>query len=373
MLSGKCFEIDWINEQSRKLKARDAQLVEKCIMAFEVVGRLSKAELDFVFKGGTSLLLHLDPPRRLSIDADIVTPASLADIQKALGEISQFAPFTGYTYQDHRDRENPPTRYFQLNYDSPTQGRPMAIQLDVQIADIGYDNLETKPIETDFLDIEEPQNVRVPTIESLLGDKLSAFAPSTIGVLYKPEPRNPGGRVPEPDPTRVLKHLFDVGELFAIAQNLPAVESAYNNAYFLQNKAREGDFTKEACLDDSIDAAYHVTGLGLTTPIDNDKTQFFKQGVESLNSHLLGARFGVLAAGIPASRVAALATLLRAGKTDTSLDKIRSMPEPAELRTLQLDKRFERFARLWKISPEAFYYWHLANPHISQNSCCERG
>jgi hypothetical protein len=366
MLTERCFTRDYIGFQSRRLGARDPQLVEKCIMAFEIVGKLSEIGFDFVFKGGTSLLLHLDPPRRLSIDADLVTSASLADIRKVLAEATGKAPFSGYTYQDHRDRENPPTRYFQLYYDSPTQGRPASIQLDVQLADIGYDNLETKPIEMDMLEIEEPQTVRIPTIEGQLGDKLSAFAPSTIGVLYRPEPRNPEGRAPEPDPTRVLKHLFDVGELFAIAEDLPAITKAYTNSHFIQNTARMSNFSVEQCLDDSIDAAYHVAELGLGNPVDNEKTRFFKKGIRSLDSHLLGARFNVLAAGVPASRVAVLAALLRSGRSVGTLDTLRTMPDPEELKKLSLDGRFERLSKLWKTNPEAFYYWHIANEFQSR-------
>ena len=363
MLTDRCFRREWIDQQAGALRARDAQLVEKCIVAFEVVGRLAAAGLEFVFKGGTSLLLHLEPIRRLSIDADIVTPASMDEIQAVLREITQSPPFVepGFTYQDHRDRENPPTRYFQIHYDSATQGRPWSIQLDAQIGAIAYDALEERPIVAGLLDVADPQTVRVPTVEGLLGDKLSAFAPSTVGVLYDPQPRNPGGRKPDPDPTRVLKHMFDVGELFAVAEDWPAVVAAYDNAYAVQNETRGGQFTRAQCLEDTIDAAYHVGCLGVQPRVETDRTDFFRRGIQPLNSHLLGPSFNMNNAGIPAARAAILAALVRAGSADVSLADLRQLPDPTEIRELPLDGRFEPLARLWKLSPEAFYYWHLTS------------
>jgi predicted nucleotidyltransferase component of viral defense system len=91
MLSSRCFTLEWIAGHGKRLKCRDSQLVEKCIVAFELVGRLSAAGLDFVFKGGTSLLLHLRPIRRLSIDADITTNAKPGEIQQVLRQVTSSA------------------------------------------------------------------------------------------------------------------------------------------------------------------------------------------------------------------------------------------------------------------------------------------
>ena len=41
-------------------------------------------------------------------------------------------------------------------------------------------------IATPFITPERQVRVPVPTINSLLGDKLTAFAPRTIGILYNP-------------------------------------------------------------------------------------------------------------------------------------------------------------------------------------------
>lgn len=367
MLTEKCFTLEWIESHRRRLKSRDPQLIEKCIMAFEVVGRLSDAGLEFIFKGGTSLLLHLNPIRRLSIDADITTPASLKDLQTVIDEITRNPPFTGYTYQDERERENPPTRYFQIHYNSPTQKKPWSIQLDVQLGKNHYGELETKPIEMELLEIEKPQTVRIPTVEGLLGDKLTAFAPSTIGVLYEPKPRKLGGSKPVPDPTRVLKHMFDIGELFTMATDLKAISATYDSTHKIQNIARGGFFTRDQCIDDTIDAAYHVAELGLHSPIDNEKTRFFKKGIQPLDNHLLGPRFNIHTAGIPAARTALMAALLKSRRFDTPLYDICVIPPSDKLAGITMDGRFERLTSLRKLSLESFHYWNLVAGHLKEN------
>jgi hypothetical protein len=55
--------------------------------------------------------------------------------------------------------------------------------------------------------------VRLPTIESLLGDKLTAFAPTTVGVQLRTDEGQPGELM------QVAKQLFDIGTLFEAATN----------------------------------------------------------------------------------------------------------------------------------------------------------
>jgi hypothetical protein len=107
--------------------------------------------------------------------------------------------------------------------------------------------------------------VKIPSINCLLGDKLAAFAPTTIGVLYKPFHKKTGEPV-EPRPIRVMKQLFDVGELFAVADNLPLVAETYRRIFVGQNKYRGGKFTVEQALDDTLDAAYWLTQIN-TSPV----------------------------------------------------------------------------------------------------------
>ena len=64
----------------------DPGLIERTLYAFGLLEALRRVGLEFTFKGGTSLLLLLPYPKRLSTDIDIVVdPATDIDsfIQKA--------------------------------------------------------------------------------------------------------------------------------------------------------------------------------------------------------------------------------------------------------------------------------------------------
>jgi len=66
ILTPKCYTRDWLFEQAARTGTQNVVL-EKCIHALTLVAALSEEGLEFVFKGGTSLMLHLNPVRRLSI------------------------------------------------------------------------------------------------------------------------------------------------------------------------------------------------------------------------------------------------------------------------------------------------------------------
>ena len=51
MFSNRSFSADWIRRIAKATGAQEV-IVEKCIHALALVGRLREAGLDFVFKGG---------------------------------------------------------------------------------------------------------------------------------------------------------------------------------------------------------------------------------------------------------------------------------------------------------------------------------
>lgn len=56
----------------QKISKRDPGLIERTLYAFGLLEALAKVGLPFTFKGGTSFLLLLEKPMRLSTDIDIV-------------------------------------------------------------------------------------------------------------------------------------------------------------------------------------------------------------------------------------------------------------------------------------------------------------
>jgi hypothetical protein len=102
MFSSRSFSREWIEAVAKQSGTQDV-VVDKCIRALALVARLSEAGLDFVFKGGTSLMLHLNPVRRLSIDVDIASLEPLDWVREVLSRIADGQPFIRWEHQDWRD------------------------------------------------------------------------------------------------------------------------------------------------------------------------------------------------------------------------------------------------------------------------------
>ena len=78
--------IEWINKVSKENRNADKILVEKVIRALLLVEGLTKQNLQFVFKGGTSLMLLMNSTKRLSIDIDIILPDSPSNLDDILNK-----------------------------------------------------------------------------------------------------------------------------------------------------------------------------------------------------------------------------------------------------------------------------------------------
>jgi len=361
MIAKHCFTQEWIRKKSEELRIQDV-ILEKSIYALSLVEQLVEEELEFVFKGGTSLLLHLDPVRRLSIDVDIACQEPLERVTEVLDRVILRGRFLRWEHQSDRDGENPPTRYFQLYYTSPLgSDRESKIQLDVLVEESPYSSIITREVKTSFLEIETPVSVRVPSVDCLLGDKLVAFAPKTVGILYQPKVRRTG-EPGEPRPIRVMKQLFDVGELFMEAEDIKVVEVTHRFHFNLQNSYRGGGLTWEQALDDTLDAAYLLSYMPRPNETDNEETAFFKSGVRALNSHLAdNKKLTFNSAKQSAARAALLAASLKAGRFERSLHELRQVPDSSVIRTLTIEGQWENLQRLRKLDAEAFYYWYLAS------------
>lgn len=71
MISSTTYSERHIKELQAASKG-DPGLIERTLYAFGLLEALRKVEMDFIFKGGTSLILLLPHPKRLSTDIDIV-------------------------------------------------------------------------------------------------------------------------------------------------------------------------------------------------------------------------------------------------------------------------------------------------------------
>jgi len=86
-IKNKGFLEDKIKILKKQNPSADIQLLEKTIGALFLVECLVNSRIDFIFKGGTSLILLLDDIRRFSVDVDIITEENREKVKQTINEI----------------------------------------------------------------------------------------------------------------------------------------------------------------------------------------------------------------------------------------------------------------------------------------------
>lgn len=366
MISPKCFAPDYLQEQGKLLQVEDLRNLEKCILALELVCRLQNAKLDFVFKGGTSLLLHCNPAKRLSIDVDILSLEELEKFKEVLKNITRDAPFRGWKHQDHRDREAPPTKHFKAFYSSALSSEEESVQLDVICAENPYARTIQTTVKTTFLELDAETQVKLPSTSCLLADKIAAFAPTTIGYPYHPIAADTG-QAAEPRPIKVIKHLYDIGVLADIATDTRDAITTYRNIHAEQIEFRGTAHSLEACLHDTQQAAYQVCRIGGKKPESGDDNavehrKILTQGIAALSSHLFTEPFRGAQTQLAAAKAALVAQMILSEATAFDLSKFLSTSlNHEEMKTAELTDPWEHISKpLRNGNIEAFRIWHQA-------------
>jgi len=89
MIREKCFTDEWLGGFKKQKDHRriDKIILEKMIYALNLLERLKNNGLDFIFKGGTSLLLLLEEGNRFSIDIDIISKTDRKELENILQNV----------------------------------------------------------------------------------------------------------------------------------------------------------------------------------------------------------------------------------------------------------------------------------------------
>lgn len=347
MIERNCFSRVWIDSKLQELRIKDPGLLEKCIHALQLLGHLSEeSEFEFVFKGGTSLVLLLENLRRLSIDIDIVSTAALSQYMPVLESIGRISPFIRYEEDQRGDDRLPRRRHFKFFYNSIYSRREDYVLLDILEEENHFPETQLLPIRTPFIDVERDIEVRVPTIDCLTGDKLTAFAPNTVGV-----PLNPSYSM------QVAKQVFDIGELFNIVENLEMVKRAHADIFAAENGYRGNQFSLDQTLDDTINTAAMICQLNLRGGVADSRTRLIMNGITRIQSHLVGDPYRLDDAKVSAAKAAYLAAILKQNRISQAIESIRFDPSNAEeLRNQEL-RKWPVMNRLKAVNIEAFHYW----------------
>lgn len=147
----------------------------------------------------------------------------------------------------------------------------------------GYEELVTKEIQNEFL-LTSGKNfeVRLPTIESILGDKLTAFAPHTTGIEFA-YANNKGRKIEKT--LEVIKQFLDVSQLIREVKNPITVRNTYIRVVQTEIKYRNINVTAEDCLHDTFNAALSILSRG---SLFTDDYYYLIAGIRKIQNHVFG-------------------------------------------------------------------------------------
>ena len=132
------FDKQTIEKLRQDLSFKDSGIFEKTVYALNLLPPLLAVYPGLVFKGGTSLLLHQYPPVRLSIDIDILLPASERSL--LFEKLTAMAKSSGIFNSVEEDVRGGhiPKAHFKFYYDSHFSKLKQYVLLDVVFSEGSY-------------------------------------------------------------------------------------------------------------------------------------------------------------------------------------------------------------------------------------------
>jgi hypothetical protein len=331
------------------LNKADRILVEKVIRALTLLVELKNHKLDFIFKGGTSLLLILPKPARMSIDIDIILSPENKNLDDIFKAMVAKGIFTHYLQQERHIDSLIEKAHYKFFYTPvfKTYGDEDYILLDVLFEKNPYSVINQLQVNTPFLKWDsEPISVAVPGVECILGDKLTAFAPNSTGIPYFKKETSMS--------MEIIKQLFDIGHLFNFVDNMPVV----SNTFFLiaENELsyrKLKQFTPADVLEDIFQTALCLSLRGAAGKGDFVQLQ---SGISRLKAMIFSENFILEKAIIAASKAAYLSRCIASGaKTFEKFNDAMPMQD-----WIIQQPNETKLNKLKKSLPEAFFYWYHA-------------
>lgn len=361
MIDIKSLTAEWIAEK-RKKYSKDPNLMESMIHALYLLEQLHLTGLDFIFKGGTSLVLLMEEPKRFSVDIDIIVHPKInqKELEAFLTKIEASSEFIRMELDERRSyKSGIPKAHYKFIYSSNfanknKEGQVISnpereILLDVLFAENHYPLIVERVLETEW--ITQTGNsviIKTPDINSITGDKLTAFAPNTTGIPYNEEKEK-----------EILKQLFDVGSLFPLLTDMEIfkksfIESAKGEIAYRPERQIE---SVEKVLNDTIETALLIARKDiLKTDEEKAKYKEINIGINQFKHFVFQGKFDILEAQVAGAKAAYLAAIIL---TDYKGDLMLFNKEISKEEYLIKHPEYNYLNKRLKFveSGEALYYW----------------
>lgn len=346
MIDKENISLDWINKVAKEHKVTDKILIEKVIRALLLLEGLALQKIPFIFKGGTALMLHLDSSKRLSIDIDIIVSEQIDDFEKQLTLIADKQNFNK-TEPQHREVNSKIKKAHYKFYYTPlhkTNKNEEYILLDVLFEDIQYQKIIELPVRLKFIpSVEEDAIVKIPSIEDLLGDKLTAFAPNTTGIPYFKKDDSMS--------MEIIKQLYDIDTLFDKAENLTIIKETFLRFVKTEFSYRNESGTINDVLEDIYKTALCITTRG--TDGDGNFNELLS-GIKRVAGFIFSENYHIEKAIVSASKAAYLATIIECEAL--VIEKFENLLQMKDW--IISEPMNNKLNKLKKSNPESFFYWY---------------
>ena len=360
MIKEHCFTEEWLDafKKQKEHKRIDKNILEKMIYALHLLESIKANGLDFVFKGGTSLMLLLEEGNRFSIDIDIICKTDRKTLEDILQKVVESSYFNSVELDKHRSYlPGVPKAHYSFSFDSAAKRKYSGtILLDVLIEDSIYPELTEKPVQTKWVETDGEILVTTPTIDSITGDKLTAFAPNTIGIPYFK------GNDNQPFSMEICKQLFDLSKLFEKIEQLETVASSFQafakkEIEYRKPTNSKSELTPNMVLKDTIDTCLIITKRGSGTTDEKSKFIELQKGIRAFGTgFLMVGNFRIDDAITASARIAYLAAkILYHDLTPIEYNNGQDIKE------LNIAEPEWNFLNRLKRQPDksGFYYWYL--------------
>ena len=359
MIKEHCFTEEWLDafKKQKEHKRIDKTILEKMVYALHLLESIKTNGLDFIFKGGTSLVILLEESNRFSIDIDIICNTDRKILEAILQKVVDSSNFNSFELDQHRSYQpGVPKAHYSFTFDSTTKGKYSGtILLDILIEYSIYPELATKPIKTKWIETNNETLVTMPTIDAITGDKLTAFAPNTIGIPYFK------GKDNQPFSMEICKQLFDLSKLFEKIDNIETVAKSFDSFAKHEIEYRKppnskSELTHKLVLQDTIDTCLILTKRGNGTTDEKSKFKELQKGIKAFGTGFLMVGNFRIDDAIPASaRIAYLASKI----LYNDLSPIEYY-NGQDIKELTIENQDWNFLNRLKRQPNksSYYYWY---------------
>jgi len=341
MIRAESISPNWIYSKTEEFSA-DPIIVEKVIRALMLLEALKANNLDFIFKGGTALMLMIQEPRRFSIDIDIIVENKDQNIGTILDNIINSTDFIGWEEHKRKAKSSIEKAHYKLFYNpvAKQDGDVNNILLDIVFEANPYVSTQDTDVSHFLLQEEgEPINVTTPTLGAILGDKLTAYGPNTTGV-------------PITKPKEVLKQIYDVAGIFDRISSLEGVKENFIKVASgeLVYKGLEPE-NYQVIIDDIVACSFNYCVYGR---VNADLFRTMQLGVTQLGNFIYGEKFRQPQGQIAVAKASYIAKLIEKDQTEIErFDKDNDMKD-----WVISDHNYSALNKLKKHNLEAFHYWH---------------